>query len=40
MLFNNKHNHEISIKTEKFITAYRNFPKKIMKLIEFYIVYD
>jgi hypothetical protein len=38
-LFNNEHNHEISVETVKFATAYRNFSEEIMKLIEFYVVY-
>ncbi|CAG8684782.1 3479_t:CDS:2, partial [Funneliformis mosseae] len=37
--FNNKHNHEISIKTVKFSTTYKNFSEEIKEQIEFYIVY-
>ena len=35
--FNNEHNHEISIETVKFTTAYKNFPDEIMEQIEFYV---
>ena len=30
---------ETSVETVKFVTTYRNFPREIMKLIEFYVVY-
>ncbi|CAG8707283.1 9733_t:CDS:2 [Funneliformis caledonium] len=39
-LFNNEHNHEISIETVKFSTTYKNFSEEIMEQIEFYVVYD
>ena len=39
-LFNNKYNYKISVETVKFTTAYRNFPEEIMKLIEFYVMYN
>ncbi len=37
--FNNEHNHEISIETVKFATAYKNFPDEIMEQIEFYVIH-
>ena len=37
--FNNEHNHEISIETVKFTTAYKNFPDEIMEQIEFYVIH-
>lgn len=37
--FNNEHNHEISIETLNFATAYKTFSEEIMEQIEFYVVH-